>query len=77
MNEEPLESLWVKIKKYTCMNDIVDGICFDLPDQKLNEAFQRQLESVTFSGPGPHRRLQRPQYLWRDTTAGHKQSRKH
>ena len=42
MDEEPTESLWVRIKEKTGKGDIVVSICYRLPDQ---EEWMRPLDS--------------------------------
>ncbi|GAB0206983.1 hypothetical protein GRJ2_003163900 [Grus japonensis] len=79
MDEEPTESLWVRIKEKTTMSDISVDVCYRPPDQEehMDEALYRQIGVVAHSqalvlmGDFNH-----PNICWRDNTVGHKQSRK-
>ncbi|KAM6334154.1 LOW QUALITY PROTEIN: cytosolic phospholipase A2 gamma [Alca torda] len=79
MDEEPIESLWVRIKGNAGEGDVTVGVCYRLPDQddRPNEAFYRQIGATLHSlaldlmGDFSH-----PNICWRDNTAGHKQSKK-
>ncbi|GAB0179197.1 hypothetical protein GRJ2_000385000 [Grus japonensis] len=70
MDEEPTESLWVRIK---------GGVSYRPPDQgdRADEALCRQMGAASHSqalvlmGDFNH-----PHICWRDNTAGHKQSRR-
>ncbi|KAK4806252.1 hypothetical protein QYF61_013396 [Mycteria americana] len=79
MDDEPTESLRLRIKEHTGMGDIVVDVCYRLPDQEeqVDEAFYRQL------GAASHlqalillRDFNHLNICWRDNRAGHKQSRK-
>ncbi|GAB0189120.1 hypothetical protein GRJ2_001377300 [Grus japonensis] len=79
MEEEPTESLWVRIKGSTGAGDIIVGVCYRPPDQgdRADEALYRQIEAASCSqalvlmGDFNH-----PDIYCRDNTAEHKQSRK-
>ncbi|GAB0188331.1 hypothetical protein GRJ2_001298400 [Grus japonensis] len=79
MDEEPTKSLWVRIKGRAGTGDTIVGICYRPPDQEdqADEALCRQIEAASHSqalflmGDFNH-----PDICWRDSTAGHKQSRK-
>ena len=79
MDEEPTESLWVKIKGGAGTCDITVGVCFRPPDkdERAHEALYRQIGEASCSkafvlmGDFNH-----PDICWRDNTAGHRQSRK-
>lgn len=79
IDDEPTESLWVRIKDQTGMGDIVVGFCCRRPDQEeqVDEAFYRQVgaashsQSVILMGDFNH-----PCICWKDNTAGHKNSRR-
>lgn len=76
MDNEPAESLWVKVKGHTNMIDIVVNVCHSPPDmEEVAEAFFRHLEEAShlhllvlmedFNYPDIH---------WRHYKAGQKQS---
>ncbi|GAB0209103.1 mitochondrial enolase superfamily member 1 [Grus japonensis] len=79
MDDEPTESLWIRIKERTVKDDIVVGVCYRPPDQKeqADELLYRQigtassLQALILVGD-----LNQPNICWRDNTAGHKQSRR-
>ncbi|GAB0180505.1 hypothetical protein GRJ2_000515800 [Grus japonensis] len=79
MDEEPTESLWVRIKGTAGAGDIIVGVCYRPPDQgdQVDEAFYIQIEAASRSqalvlmGDFNH-----PDICWRDNAAMHKQSRK-
>ncbi|GAB0205478.1 mitochondrial enolase superfamily member 1 [Grus japonensis] len=79
MEEEPTESLWVRIKGRAGAGDIIVGVCYRPPDQgdQADEALYRQIGAASHSqalvlmGDFNH-----PDICWRDNTAEHKQSRK-
>ena len=48
LNEEPVESLWVRINRTTSVEDVVVDICYRPPDQE-EKAFFRQLEEASHS----------------------------
>ncbi|GAB0197130.1 hypothetical protein GRJ2_002178300 [Grus japonensis] len=77
MDEEPTESLWVRIKGRT--GDITAGVCFRPPDQgdRADEALYRQIgaascsQALVLTGDFSH-----PDICWRDNAAERKQSRR-
>jgi len=79
LDEEPMESLWVKIKGRTGLGDITVGVCYRPPDQdeQADEALYRQTgeasrsKELVLMGDFNH-----PDICWRDNTAGHRQSRR-
>ncbi|GAB0209762.1 hypothetical protein GRJ2_003441900 [Grus japonensis] len=79
MDEEPTESLWVRIKGSTGTGDIIVGVCYRPPNQEdqVDEALYRQIgaasrsQALVLMGDFNH-----PNICWRGNTAGHKQSRK-
>ncbi|GAB0189153.1 mitochondrial enolase superfamily member 1 [Grus japonensis] len=79
MEEEPTESLWVRIKRRAWARDIIVGVCYRPPDQgdRADEALYRQIEAASRSQAlvlmGD---FNNPDICWRDNTAEHKQSRK-
>ncbi|GAB0179153.1 hypothetical protein GRJ2_000380600 [Grus japonensis] len=79
MDEEPIKSLWVRIKGRAGTGDIIVGICYRPPDQdnQADEALYRQIRAASHSqalvlmGDFNHHNI-----CWRDNTAGPKQSRR-
>ncbi|KAK4811175.1 hypothetical protein QYF61_019806 [Mycteria americana] len=79
MDEEPSESLWVRIKERTGKGDIIVRVCYRPPDQEeqMDGALYRQigaasrLQALVLMGGFNH-----PDICWRDNTAGHKQSKR-
>ena len=79
MDEEPTESLWVRIKGRAGTRDIIVEVCYRPADQedREDEALYRQIGAASHSqalvlmGDFNH-----PDICWRDNTAGHKQSRR-
>ncbi|GAB0208438.1 hypothetical protein GRJ2_003309500 [Grus japonensis] len=79
MDEEPTESLWVRIKGRAGAGDIIVGVCYRPPDQGdgADEALYRQIgaasrsQALVLMGKFNH-----PDICWRDNTAERKQSRK-
>ncbi|KAM6382481.1 uncharacterized protein FN964_001067 [Alca torda] len=79
MDEDPTESLWVKIKGNAGAGDIMVGVCYRPPDQddRADEALHRQIGAVSHSqtvvimGDFNH-----PNICWKDNTVGHKKSSK-
>jgi len=79
LNEEPTESLWVRIKGRSGTGDIIVGVCYRPPDQEdqADKALYRQIGAASCSQTlvlmevFNHRDI-----CWRDNTAGHKQSRR-
>jgi len=79
MDEEKIESLWVRIKGRAGTGDIVVGVCYRPLDQEdqVDKTFYRQMGSASCSlvlvlmGYFNHANI-----CWRDNTAGHKQSRR-
>ncbi|GAB0177486.1 hypothetical protein GRJ2_000213900 [Grus japonensis] len=79
VDEEQVESLWVRIKEKANMGDTVVGVYCRQPDQdeEVNEAFYRQLEvasrsqALVLMGDFNH-----PDICWKDNTARHTQSRR-
>ncbi|GAB0177047.1 mitochondrial enolase superfamily member 1 [Grus japonensis] len=79
MEEEPTESLWVRIKGRAGAGDIIVGVCCRPPDQgdRADEALYRQIgaasrsQALVLVGDFNH-----PDICWRDNAAGHRQSRK-
>ncbi|GAB0183006.1 hypothetical protein GRJ2_000765900 [Grus japonensis] len=77
MDEEPTESLWVRIKGMAGTGDISVGVCYRPPSQEdqVDEALDRQIGAASCSqalvllGDFNH-----PNICWRANTAGHKQS---
>ncbi|GAB0177964.1 hypothetical protein GRJ2_000261700 [Grus japonensis] len=79
MDEEPSESLRVRIKGRAGAGDIIVGVCYRPPDQgdRADEALYRQIGAASHSqalvlmGDFNH-----PDICWRDNAAERKQSRK-
>ncbi|GAB0178597.1 hypothetical protein GRJ2_000325000 [Grus japonensis] len=79
MDEEPTESLWVRIKGRAGAGDIIVGVCYRPPGQgdRADEALYRQIgaasrsQALVLMGDFNH-----PDICWRDNTAECKQSRK-
>ncbi|GAB0179410.1 hypothetical protein GRJ2_000406300 [Grus japonensis] len=79
MDEEPTESLWVRIKGRAETGDIIVGVCYRPSNQEdcLDEALYRQIgaascsQALVLMGDFSH-----PDICWRNNTAGHKQSRR-
>ncbi|GAB0183292.1 hypothetical protein GRJ2_000794500 [Grus japonensis] len=79
MDEEPTESLWVRIKGRAGTGDTIEGVCYRPPEQddQVDEALYRQIgaascsQALVFMGA-----LNQPNICWRDNTARHKQSRR-
>ncbi|GAB0187691.1 hypothetical protein GRJ2_001234400 [Grus japonensis] len=79
MEEEPTESLWVRIKGRAGAGDIIVAFCYRPPDQgdRAGEALYRQIgaaprsQALVLMGDFNH-----PDICWRDNAAEHKQSRK-
>ncbi|PKU31806.1 dtw domain-containing protein 2 [Limosa lapponica baueri] len=79
MDEDPTESLWVRIKGNTGAGDGTVRVCYRPPDQSDREggALYRQTgaasrsQALVLMGDFNH-----PDMCWRDNTAGHKKSRK-
>jgi len=78
-DEEPTESLWVRIKGRAGTGDIIMGVCYRPPNQenRADEALCRQIGAASHSqalvlmGDFSH-----PDICWWDNTAWHKQSRR-
>jgi len=79
MDEEPMESLWVKIKGRAGTSGITVGVCYRPPDQDkgADEVLYRQIgeasrsKALVLMGEFNH-----PDICWRDNTAGHRQARR-
>jgi len=79
LDEEPTESLWVKIKSRAGTGDITVGVCYRPPDQdkRAYEALYRHIgeaprsKALVLMGDFNH-----PDVCWRDNTAGYRQSRR-
>ncbi|GAB0202608.1 hypothetical protein GRJ2_002726400 [Grus japonensis] len=79
IDEEPTESLWVRIKGRAGAGDIIAGVCYRPPDQGdgADEALYRQIGAASCSqalvliGDFNH-----PDICWRDNAAERKQTRK-
>jgi len=79
MDEESMESLWVRTKDRTGKDYIVVCVSYRPPDQEeqLDEAFYRQrggashLQALTLMGDSNHHNT-----CWKDNTAGHEESRR-
>ncbi|KAM9590815.1 uncharacterized protein ACIBXB_005869 [Morphnus guianensis] len=79
MDEEPTESLWVRIKGRAGTGDIIVGVCYRPPNQedRADEALYRQIGAASRSQAlGLMGNFNHPDICWRDNTAGHKQSRR-
>ena len=65
MDKELIKSLCARIKGRAGTGDIIAGVCYRPPDQEdqVNEALYTDRSSLTFTSPGPHGGLQRPQYV--------------
>ncbi|PKU40382.1 dtw domain-containing protein 2 [Limosa lapponica baueri] len=79
MDEDPTESLWVRIKGSTGAGDVTVGVCYRPPHQsdREDEALYRQI------GAAPHSHtlvlmgdFSHCDICWKDNTAGHLKSRK-
>ncbi|GAB0182131.1 hypothetical protein GRJ2_000678400 [Grus japonensis] len=79
MEEEPTESLWVRIKGRTGTGDTIVGVCYRPPAQedRVDEAPYRQIGAASCSQAlvlmGD---FNNPDTCWRGNTAGQKQSRR-
>jgi len=78
-DKEQTESLWAGIKGRAGSGDIIVGICYRPPDweDQVDKAVYRQIGALSHSQTlvlGGH--FNHPNICWRDSTAGHKQSRK-
>ncbi|GAB0204837.1 hypothetical protein GRJ2_002949300 [Grus japonensis] len=79
MDEEPTESLWVRIKGRAGTGDTIVGVCYRPPDQQdqVDEAICRQIGAASCSQPlvlmG---NFNNPSICWRGKTARHEQSRR-
>ncbi|GAB0181373.1 hypothetical protein GRJ2_000602600 [Grus japonensis] len=79
MDEEPTESLWVRIKGRAGTGDIIVGVCYRPSNQedRVDEALYRQIgaascsQALVLMGDFNH-----PDICYTDNTAGHKQSRR-
>jgi len=79
LDEEPTESLWVKIQDRAGTGDITVGVCYRPPDkgEQADEALYKQIgeasrsKALVLMGDFNH-----PDICWRDNTAGHRQSRR-
>ncbi|GAB0183226.1 hypothetical protein GRJ2_000787900 [Grus japonensis] len=79
MDEEPIKSLWVRIKGRAGTGDIIAVVCYRPPDQgdRADEALYRQIgaasrsQALVLTGDFNH-----PDICWRDNAAERKQSRK-
>ncbi|GAB0182153.1 hypothetical protein GRJ2_000680600 [Grus japonensis] len=79
MDEEPTESLWVRIKGKAGTGDTIVGVCYRPPDQedRADDVPYRQIgaascsQALVLMGDFNH-----PNICWRGNTAGHKQSRR-
>ncbi|GAB0205858.1 hypothetical protein GRJ2_003051400 [Grus japonensis] len=79
MDEEPTESLWVRIKGRAGTGDTIVGVCYGPPDQedRMDEALYRQMgaascsQALVLMGDFNH-----PNICWTDNIGGHKQSRR-
>ena len=78
-DEEPTESLWVRIKERTGKGDIIMPVCYRPPDQEeqATQALYRQIgaasrsQALVLMGDFNH-----PGICWRDNTARHNQPRR-
>ncbi|PKU43893.1 dtw domain-containing protein 2 [Limosa lapponica baueri] len=79
MDEEPTESLWVRIKRRAGTGDVTLGISYRPHDKEdsADEALYRQTGAAhvhkSWSSLGD---FNHPNIWWRDNAAGHKQSRR-
>ncbi|GAB0210046.1 hypothetical protein GRJ2_003470400 [Grus japonensis] len=79
VDEEPIESFWIRIKGRAGTGDILVGVCYRPPDQgdRVDEALYRQIgaasrsQALVLMGDFNHSDI-----CWRGNTAGHKESRK-
>ncbi|GAB0204868.1 mitochondrial enolase superfamily member 1 [Grus japonensis] len=81
MDEEPTESLWVRIKGRAGTGDTIVGVCYRPPDQE--DQADELLPVYKQVGAASHSQalvfmhdFNHCNICWRDNTAGHKQSRK-
>ena len=75
MDEEPTESLWVRIKGRAGTSDIIVGVCYRPPNQEdqADETLYRQIGAASCSQTLVLREdFNHPDTCWRDNTAGHK-----
>ena len=78
MDEDPTESIRVRIKGRAGTGDIIVGVCYRPPNQEdqADEALYRQIgaasnsQALVLMGDFNH-----PDICWRDSAAGYKQSR--
>jgi len=79
IDEEPTESLWVRIKARAGTGDIIVGVCYRPPDQEewVDEGLYRQIGAASHSQTLVFTRdFKHPHICWRDNTGGCKQSRR-
>ena len=78
-DEEPVESLWVRIKRQPHMGDVIVGVYYRPPDQEeeVSEAFYKELKAASQSQALVLLRdFNHPDISWEDHTARHMQSRR-
>ncbi|GAB0184386.1 hypothetical protein GRJ2_000903900 [Grus japonensis] len=79
MDEEPIKSLWVRIKGRAGIGDTIVEVSYRPPNQedRADEDLYRQIGAASCSQAlvlmGD---LNHPDICWKDNTAGHKQSRR-
>lgn len=64
------QSSWGRIKEQNITGDIVGCLCYRPAGQE-----EQADEVPVFAAPGSHREFQPPQHCWKDSIAGHRQSR--
>jgi len=79
VEEEQIESLWIRIKGQAHMGDVIVGVYYRPPEQEeeVDEAFYRQLKVASQSqAPVLVGDFNHPDICWEDHTVRHTQSRR-
>jgi len=78
IDEELTKSLWVRVKGKAGEGNTAVGTCYRLLDQEdqMDEAFYKQIGAASHSkNIILMRDFSHPKICWRDSTAGHQQSK--
>ncbi|KAK4829693.1 hypothetical protein QYF61_006068 [Mycteria americana] len=70
MDDEPIESLWVRIKRQTNLGNVVVGVCYRTPYQEEVDDNWKKHHICRLMVDLTH-----PYICWTGDAAGHKQSR--